>query len=68
MRIFTNCPQPAGLMLSKPLSIEKGGFACQWYGIADMHMYAKYDQNTVTPELGTFSLTANERTHKVIIV
>ena len=32
-------------MLSKPSSIKKGGYACQWLGNVDMHMYAEFDQN-----------------------
>ena len=45
MRIFNNWPQQAELMLSKPSSITKGGFACRWIGNVDMHMYATFDQN-----------------------
>ena len=45
MRIYTKWPQQAGKLLSKPISIKMGGFACQWLGNADMHMYAKCDKN-----------------------
>ena len=45
MSIFTNGTQQAGLMLSKPSSILKGGFACQWLLNVDKHVYAKCDQN-----------------------
>ena len=37
-----------GIMLSKLSSIlKKGGFACKWLGNADMHMSAKFDQNSL---------------------
>ena len=47
MNIFTNAygRTEAGLMLSKPSSIKKGGYGCQWLGNVDMHMRAKFDQN-----------------------
>ena len=35
------------MMLNNRSSITKRvGFACQWLGNVDMHMYAKFDQNT----------------------
>ena len=45
MRIFTYWPQHVGLMLSKPSYVKNGGFACQWLGNVEMHMYAKCDHN-----------------------
>ena len=35
----------AGQLHSNPISIKTDGFACQWLGNVDMHMYAKRDQN-----------------------
>ena len=45
MNIFTNSQQPAEMMLSKPLSIKKGCYTCQWLDNVDMYLYAKCDQN-----------------------
>ena len=53
MRSFTNRPQQAGLVLSKPSSIKKGGFTCQWLGNVDMHIFAKYDQNMIKNDQNT---------------
>ena len=43
MNIFTNSPQPAEMMLSKPSSIKKGCYTCQWLDNVDMHLYSKCD-------------------------
>ena len=60
MRIFTNWPQQAGLMLGESSSIKKGGFSCQWLGNVDMHMTAKCDQNIACgSRVMNISLTAN---------
>ena len=32
------------MMLSKPTSIKKGYFTCQWLDNDDRHLYAKFDQ------------------------
>ena len=56
--IFTNCPQPAEIMLSKPSSIRKGRFACQWLGNVDMHVYVKCDQ-TIPYGLRVMSISTN---------
>ena len=33
------------MMLSKPSSVQKCGFACQWLANVDLHMFAIFDQN-----------------------
>ena len=43
--IFTNWPQLAEMMLSKPLYMKKGYYTCQWLDNVDMHLYGKCDQN-----------------------
>ena len=37
--------EPAEMMLSKPISIKKGCYTCQWLHNVDMHLYAKCDRN-----------------------
>ena len=37
--------EPAEMMLSKPISIKKGCYTCQWLHNLDMHLYAKCDRN-----------------------
>ena len=43
MNIFTNSQQPAEMMLSKPSSIKKNWYTCQWLDNFDMYLYAKCD-------------------------
>ena len=74
MRVFSNWPQPAEMMLCKPLSIKEGCYTCQWLDNVDMHFYAKLDQNIPcgSSVIWAFSVTANrltdEQTGIVIIV
>ena len=62
MNIITNWPQKAGLVLSKPSSIKKGGFACQWLDNVDMHTYAIFVQNICDSRVMKILLAANRRT------
>ena len=42
IRDYTN---DAEMMLSKPSSIKKGCYTCQWLDNVDIHLYAKFEQN-----------------------
>ena len=42
MSSFTNLPQLAEMMLSKPSSIKKGCYTYQWLDNIDMHLYANF--------------------------
>ena len=52
------------MMLSKPLSIKKGCYICQWLDNVDMHLYAKFDQNIscVSSVMSIYSLTEDGHT------
>ena len=52
------------MVLSKPLSIKKGCYTCQWLDNVDMHSYAKFDQNIscVSSVMSIYSLTEDGHT------
>ena len=74
LKILSNWPQPAEMMLDKPLSIKKCCYICQCLDFVDMHLFAKFDQYIPCGlrVMTIFSLTANGRmegrTHIVSIV
>ena len=70
MSVFTNWQEQAGLTLSKPSSIKKGDFACQWLENVDMHMYAKYDQNIPCGSrvINIHQLTMDDRDRNIEVI
>ena len=73
MSIFTNCPQPAEIMLSKPSSMKKGYYPCQWLDNDDMHFYAIWNQNMpfgsrVMSICTNWLQTGGGQTHIVVMV
>ena len=73
MSSFTNLPQLAEMMLSKPSSIKKGCYTYQWLDNIGMHFMQDFDQNiTCGSRVMSISLTDRGRTdgqsHIVIIV
>ena len=52
------------MMLSKPLSIKKGCYTCQWLDNVDMHLYAIFDLNIscVSSVMSMYSLTEDGHT------
>ena len=51
---FTNCPQQARKMHSKPSFIKKGCYTCQWLDKVGMHMQLFMKIYHAVKELGVF--------------
>ena len=64
MRIFTCWHQQGGVMLSKPSSIKRGGFACQLLGNVDMYVIKNIMCGS---RVLNISLSANGRTNGRIL-